>query len=126
MLSAFRFFDTDHQLHISLNEFAQGIEYLRVKIGFDMIKDVFSYLDDKNTGQISYSEFSRLSEENLSKKDIIDFTMTSFINRRRSQIQTTLNSVKPLELPPDLDVKGIKNQKKSTDKKKHLHLDQYL
>lgn len=76
-MAAFRFFDTDHQLELSLNEFAQGIEYLRIKISFDMIKDVFGYLDHNNKKSISYPEFSMIGEENLSKNDIIDFTIAS-------------------------------------------------
>lgn len=38
LLAAFRYFDSDHQLSLTLNEFAQGIEHLRIKISFDSVK----------------------------------------------------------------------------------------
>ena len=41
ILSAFRYFDSDHQLTLTLNEFAQGIEHLRIKISFDHVKLLF-------------------------------------------------------------------------------------
>ena len=44
-LAAFRFFDTSHNLDLSLNEFAQGIEYLRIKISFEDVKKLFYFLD---------------------------------------------------------------------------------
>ena len=77
ILSAFRFFDNDHLLSLTLNEFAQGIEYLRIKISFDLVKDIFGYLDYGNTSHISYKEFSLLSEEDLAKADITEFCMAS-------------------------------------------------
>ena len=58
VLAAFRFFNTDHSLKLNLNCFVQGIEYLRIKISFDMIKDVFGYLDINNLTSINFSEFS--------------------------------------------------------------------
>ena len=45
LLAAFRFFDNDHMLSLTLNEFAQGIEHLRIKIPFSQIKEIFQYLD---------------------------------------------------------------------------------
>jgi hypothetical protein len=47
-------------LSLTLNEFAQGIEFLRIKVSFDYIKD------------ISYSEFSMLNDDNLHKMDFLD------------------------------------------------------
>jgi hypothetical protein len=38
---AFRFLDTDHTQEITLNEFAQAIEHLRLKISFDDIRALF-------------------------------------------------------------------------------------
>lgn len=52
LLAAFRYFDSDHQLSLTLNEFAQGIEHLRIKISFDSVKSVFQYLDVDQDGEI--------------------------------------------------------------------------
>ena len=57
---------------MSLNEFAQGIDYLRIKISFDYIKEVFNFLDQGHDGLISYNEFKLLNEENLRKMNIYD------------------------------------------------------
>ena len=38
ILAAFRYFDSDHMLSLTLNEFAQGIEHLRVKISFENVR----------------------------------------------------------------------------------------
>lgn len=45
ILDAFRYFDSDHELSLTLNEFAQGMEHLRIKISFDDVKKIFNYLD---------------------------------------------------------------------------------
>lgn len=42
---SFRILDTDHSNKLSLNEFAQSIETLRLKVSFDDIKLLFDYLD---------------------------------------------------------------------------------
>lgn len=42
---AFRYLDTDHSQQISLTEFAQAIDHLRVKISFDDVKKLFRYMD---------------------------------------------------------------------------------
>ena len=72
ILSAFRFFDNDHQLSLTLNEFAQGIEFLRIKVSFDYIKDIFSFLDVHKDGHITYKEFSMLNDDNLHKMDFME------------------------------------------------------
>ena len=42
---AFRYLDTDHSNNISITEFAQAIEHLRIKISFDDVKTLFTYMD---------------------------------------------------------------------------------
>ena len=69
LLSAFRYFDSDHELSLTLNEFAQGIEHLRIKISFEYTKKIFSYLDHDNDGQIKFEDFRLLDEENWIKFD---------------------------------------------------------
>ena len=69
MQNAFRFFDGDHMLSLTLNEFAQGIEHLRIKISFDDVKKVFNFLDHDQDGHINFHEFKLLDEENYRKID---------------------------------------------------------
>lgn len=60
---AFRYFDTDHSQALSVNEFAQGIEFLRLKFSFNDIVRLFKYLDKTGSGAIGYEEFTLLTEE---------------------------------------------------------------
>lgn len=55
--AAFRFFDSNYDQAISFNEFAQGIEYLRVKLSYEDIWKIYRYMDTNGDGQIGYSEF---------------------------------------------------------------------
>lgn len=96
LLTAFRYFDGDHQLSLTLNEFAQGIEHLRIKLSFDYVKKVFRYLDTDGDGEISYNEFKLLDEENWRKMDVKTMieTMHENMNRQNTStsIRTSLNS----------------------------------
>jgi Ca2+-binding EF-hand superfamily protein len=53
----------DHTQSISLNEFAQAIEHMRLKFSFDDVKKLFRYLDKSGNGDIGYDEFTMLLEE---------------------------------------------------------------
>ena len=64
-MAAFRFFDNDHMLSLTLNEFAQGIEHLRIKVSFAQIKEIFMYLDQDQKSEISFKEFRLFDEENM-------------------------------------------------------------
>ena len=55
-----------------MNEFAQGIEHLRIKISFDFIKKIFNYLDTDKDGLIKFEEFRLLDEENFNKIDPLE------------------------------------------------------
>lgn len=46
-----------------MNEFAQAIEHMRLKISFEDIKILFAYMDTKGTGEIGYDQFTMLIEE---------------------------------------------------------------
>lgn len=61
--SCFRFLDTDHTQSISLNEFAQAMDHMRLKLSFEDIKRLFRYLDKSGNGDIGYDEFTMLLEE---------------------------------------------------------------
>ena len=67
--AAFRFFDADYNQKITFNEFAQGIEYLRVKMSYEDIWKIYRYLDSNGDGEISYAEFCQLCEEKWRKID---------------------------------------------------------
>ena len=67
--AAFRFFDSDYDQNINFNDFAQGVEYLRVKLSYEDIWKIYRYLDTNGDGQISYSEFCQLCEEKWRKID---------------------------------------------------------
>jgi Ca2+-binding EF-hand superfamily protein len=61
--TCFRHLDTNHSQSISINEFAQAIEHMRLKISFDDVKKLFNYLDKTGKGEIGYEEFTMLLEE---------------------------------------------------------------
>jgi Ca2+-binding EF-hand superfamily protein len=59
----FRYLDVDHSQSISINEFAQAIEHMRLKLSFEDIKKLFNFIDKKGNGEIGYEEFTCLLEE---------------------------------------------------------------
>jgi hypothetical protein len=61
--ACFRYLDTNHSQSISINEFAQAIEHMRLKISFEDVKKLFNYLDKNGNGEIGYDEFTLLLEE---------------------------------------------------------------
>lgn len=64
--------DSDHSQSISINEFAQAIEHMRLKLSFDDIKKLFAYMDKSGDGDIGYDEFTLLLEERWRGIDPID------------------------------------------------------
>lgn len=64
---AFRYIDTDHSQSITLNEFAQAIDFFRLKISFEDITTLFRFLDRNGNGSIGFEEFIMLSDSNWSK-----------------------------------------------------------
>lgn len=60
---AFRYIDTDHSQSISINEFAQAIDFFRLKISFEDVQKLYRYMDQDGDGEIGYDEFTLLSEE---------------------------------------------------------------
>ena len=60
---AFRYIDTDHSQSISINEFAQAIDFFRLKISFEDIQKLYRYMDADGSGDIGYAEFTLLAEE---------------------------------------------------------------
>ena len=60
---AFRYIDTDHSQSISINEFAQALDFFRLKISFEDVQKLYRYMDTNGSGEIGYEEFTLLSEE---------------------------------------------------------------
>ena len=71
--ACFRFLDTNHSQSISINEFSQAIDHMRLKLSFEDIKKLFDYLDKKGQGEIGYDEFTLLLEERWRGIDPIKF-----------------------------------------------------
>lgn len=71
--TCFRFLDTNHSQSISINEFAQAIDHMRLKLSFEDIKKLFDYLDKKGQGEIGYDEFTLLLEERWRGIDPVKF-----------------------------------------------------
>jgi Ca2+-binding EF-hand superfamily protein len=61
--ACFRYLDTNHTQSISLNEWAQGMDVMRLRISFEDIKTLFNYLDKEGTGMLQYENFTYLLEE---------------------------------------------------------------
>lgn len=61
--TAFRYLDMNHTQTITLNEFCQAMEHMRLKVSFDDCKQLFNYLDKNGNGHIGYDEFTLLLEE---------------------------------------------------------------
>jgi Ca2+-binding EF-hand superfamily protein len=71
--TCFRFLDTNHSQSISINEFAQAMDHMRLKLSFEDIKKLFDYLDKKGQGEIGYDEFTLLLEERWRGIDPVKF-----------------------------------------------------
>ena len=69
MREAFRYIDTDHSQSISINEFAQAIDYFRLKLSIEDIQKLYRFLDCEGKGEIGYEEFTLLSEERWQNLD---------------------------------------------------------
>jgi Ca2+-binding EF-hand superfamily protein len=46
-----------------LNEFAQAIDHLRLKLSFEDIVKLYRFIDKEGKGEIGYDEFTLLCEE---------------------------------------------------------------
>ena len=69
MREAFRQIDTDHSQSISINEFAQAIDFFRLKISFEDIQKLYRFMDVDDSGEIGYDEFTLLSDERWRNMD---------------------------------------------------------
>ena len=47
-----------------MNEFANVIDYLRLKLSFDDIQKLYRFLDRNGSGDIGYNEMLLLKDEN--------------------------------------------------------------
>ena len=86
----FRFLDVDHSQSISINEFAQAIEHMRLKMSFDDIKKLFNYLDKTGEGEIGYDEFTLLLEERWRGIDPVETFKANMLNRKPNPMTATI------------------------------------
>ena len=63
---ASRFFDLNYNNRISFNEFALGLENLKIKLSSRDALLIYNYLDNNRKGYIDYNDFCNLSEERRS------------------------------------------------------------
>ena len=66
---AFRYIDTDHSQSISINEFAQAVDFFRMKLSFEDISKIYRFMDTDGDGEIGFDEFTFLSEERWKSVD---------------------------------------------------------
>ena len=92
---AFRYIDTDHSSSISLNEFAQAIDFFRLKLSFKDITTLFRFLDVNGNGTIGFEEFINLSETNWSKMN--PFTQMNENLKKRNEIMANQSSSEPID-----------------------------
>ena len=93
----FRFLDTDHSQSISINEFAQAIEHMRLKLSFEDIKKLFTYMDKSGNGDIGYDEFTLLLEERWRGIDPIDLKKANMKDSMRQTIDSGFRLGKYIE-----------------------------
>lgn len=80
--------DTNHSQSISINEFAQAMDHMRLKISFEDIKKLFNYIDKKGEGEIGYDEFTLLLEERWRGIDPVDQLKANLANRKPNPMET--------------------------------------
>eukprot|EP00347_Sterkiella_histriomuscorum_P014538 403360494 len=110
--AAFRFFDSNYDQEIHFNEFAQGIEYLRLKLSYEDIWKIYRYMDTNGDGHIGYSEFCQLCEEKWRNIDPFE-TLQS----HKEQQQKRLIELKDKELQAIENAKrqAIQSQQNNSD-----------
>jgi len=81
--------DTNHSQSISINEFAQAIDHMRLKISFEDIKRLFNYLDKKGQGEIGYDEFTMLLEERWRGIDPVAQMKANLVHRDKNPMETS-------------------------------------
>ena len=86
--SCFRYLDTNHSQSISINEFAQAIEHMRLKISFEDVKKLFNYLDKNGNGAVGYDEFTLLLEERWRGIDPVE-NLKAKVTGVKNPMQTT-------------------------------------
>jgi len=119
---AFRYIDTDHSQSISINEFAQAIDFFRLKIGFEDIQKLYRYMDTDGSGEIGYAEFTLLSEERWRE---IDPFLKYKEGLHNHEVQAKTSS--EIRMNNNLDAESVKNLRsmgvKVNDTSGHMQLE---
>jgi Ca2+-binding EF-hand superfamily protein len=124
--SAFRYIDTDHSQSISINEFAQAIDYFRLKISFEDMTKLYRYMDRDGSGEIGYDEFTLLSEERWRNIDPYKQLQSGITNHKKFMV--TSSSFESRETNSGAGALGIKSndafgyQQLETMAKNHLKI----
>lgn len=111
--------DMDHTLSLTLNEFVQGIEFLRIKLSFDVIKQVFDFLDVNSQGFISFEEFRQLDEENFRKitLDSLSHIVDCNLAKKKLKEQGSQSTENQLEQIQKMTFDELENKTKNQQKK---------
>ena len=102
--AAFRFLDTNHSQSISLNEFAQAIDHLRLKLSFDDIVKLYRFIDKEGKGEVGYDEFILLTEENFSR--VVDPFASMNANIQKLKDRQAVVEEKKEDMFSELDALG--------------------
>jgi hypothetical protein len=70
---------------LSLNEFAQAIDHLRLKLSFEDVKKLFNFIDVSGKGSIGFQEFLMLNEEKWRGLDPVEQLASNMKKRREHQ-----------------------------------------
>mmetsp|Transcript_23745 Transcript_23745/g.31784 ORF Transcript_23745/g.31784 Transcript_23745/m.31784 type:complete len:100 (+) Transcript_23745:531-830(+) len=91
MREAFRYIDTDHSQSISINEFAQAIDFFRMKLSFEDISKIYRFMDTDGDGEIGFDEFTFLSEERWKAVDAYKKYLDGVNGREFANNKTGMN-----------------------------------
>lgn len=75
---------------LSLNEFAQAIDHLRLKLSFEDVKKLFNFIDTNGTGTIGFHEFLMLNEEKWRGLDPVE-QLASNMKKRQERMEESDN-----------------------------------
>lgn len=100
--------DSNHSQAITLNEFCQAIEHMRLKISFEDVKLLFEYLDKDHTGSLNYDKFTLLLEERWRGIDPIEASksnITKIVNPMKLRTPEKLKIYEDCENEQDMILK---------------------
>lgn len=82
---AFRFFDVNFKNQITFNEFAKGLETLKVKVSLKDQYRCFKYLDSEEKGFVTYHDFCNLTDERRRQIDPAKKMVDEYMQKQKQQ-----------------------------------------